>query len=368
MSTFPKMNALLAILGLAVAIHLAGRLDEDRVKVYKITTENRRKMVYLPFFGMDKFRADIKWMMMIHELGSMKKDMDEKIAAYFVNGFDMITNLDPDFSIVYTRGVPFVAHHRLDDAIRLMEKGDTYARKPDYERPYLVAHWISAKRAMFEKDENRRNQAIEDAIRYAQKAVETPGEKPFYVENFLLSLIVQRKGADEKPLDELLAWNDYYQTHLQKAREERLAKKEEGPPPSAGDEGIEIQPSMERLQERIVNRCRELMQEFLATVGTESDQELVRKIFAKVTRDQYYSPRSLLTYEPGDLFDRLTGEPVVPYGIDLYDYEVNGRIVPIKGQYNTLTGKRVAATFPELEARLKEEGRSLTRLAAHQPK
>ena len=81
----------------------------------------------------------------------------------------------------------------------------------------------------------------------------------------------------------------------------------------------------------------------------------------------HFSKRSLLDYAAGDLFDKLTGTPVTPYGIDLYDYEVNGRITEHKGAYNTLTGKKAAGDFKELEAMLKAEGRKLRRLAGHEP-
>ena len=56
---------------------------------------------------------------------------------------------------------------------------------------------------------------------------------------------------------------------------------------------------------------------------------------------------------------------MTPYGIDLYDYEVNGRITELKGEFNTITGKPVAETFEELEKML--EGKAIRRLDAHRP-
>jgi hypothetical protein len=355
------------IVGLAVAIGISVNMKSTRVEKYKINTSARAEMVYMPWVGIDKFWADIKWMQVINDLGSLKDKMDEKKANYFYQQFNTITNLDPDFASVYADGAANIAYQDLDKALALIERGKAKAVKADWRWPHQAAHWIIQIKVNPEKDEAKQKQYRQEAIDYLQEAVSL--NAPWYVENMLLHNTAKLQGKYGDEYLELEAWSEYYE---KRSNELRGAAGDAGGPEGAGAVdpgfGFDGQDSvLSRLRERIIQRCRSIMPDLLAKNEVDK-QKVVRAIFRKVNPEGHYAPKSLAAYAPGDLFDPLLADtPITPYGIDLYDYEMNGRIVTLKGPFNTVTGKPVAETFKELAEMMQKDGKSIQRLAAHHP-
>ena len=403
MQNFPKVSAVILVVGLVASVYLSRTMRKERVDVHKIEAPGREEMVYVPVFGIDKFWADISWMQCINSLGRVKGKMTKRNVEFFYGEFDRITDLDPDFSLVYEVGASSLAYHDLESAIKLINKADglptnlpadsdlktlvkagtttpkAHGRK--WKRPYYVAHWLLQIRARKAKEASQaaatpeeKQQHLEavakarkEAIGYLEMAVDQ--NPPWYVENMLLHTKAKLEGAYGDDYKELEAWYKYYGERV-KDYEAESGAEGEGGMSGGGDHEFSESEAMARLRKRIVSRCRQLMKSILEAQtpiqDAQKQQETIRRIFAKLNTDPNYSEDSLAPYGAGDLYDAVTGRPVVPYGVDLYDLEVNGRVSSIKGgAYNTATGKKVAGTFEELKKLLKAEKKPLRRLKAH---
>lgn len=378
MNTFPKVTSIVMIAAFVVSIGASMKMSGSRVDDYKIETADRADMVYMPFLGIDKFWADICWMRSINHMGGVKGKLTPAVAKYFYSQFDRIADLDPDFKLVYTAGAPFIAYQDVERALALVDKGEKCAKQSDWQRSYYAAHWILQYQARPETDEAKKKQYMENALTYLQKAIDEGG--PWYVENMLLHTQAKIEGKYGDPLPELEAWYSYYEKRIGKLRSTSMAPMgpvgPDGKPVAAtpgaptpemgmGYEAEMLDPNIERLQNRIVGRCRSMMVDFIKA-GDQTSQDKVKEIFAKVTNEKHWSPYSLVAYEPGDLFDQYTGKPLEPYGIDLYHYETTGVVVPAKGDYNTLTGKKAALDFAQL-AEMMGGADKIVRLKAHMP-
>jgi len=384
MQNFPKISAIILVVGLVVSVYASRTMRQDRVTKHKIGSPTRQTMVYLPVLGFDKFYADIKWMQCVNEMGGLKGALDDVSAEYFYRQFDRITDLDPDFEKAYSVGASHLAYVKNAElALALVDKAEGipedlaapdlpnrtnlvagYAIKKDWNRSFLASHWIRQVRAGKTKDEKEKQKHYDDAIAYLNKAVATQAG-PWYVESALLNTIAMRDGNYEDPYLELLAWNRYLQERIAEQMAMMSATNPDDPtgaPASSAPmdmmmtdvEGI-MGDAMTRLKNRILNRCRSLMEEYVvaeaAGKGTKEITERkakVKAVFVESGPSGHYSRVSLAGYGPGDLFDAISGTAVVPYGIDLYDLEVNGRITSVKGTFNTLTGKKTASSFPAL--------------------
>lgn len=402
MTGFPKVSAVIAVIGLAAAIFLSRHLTQNRVEL-GISWEAREKMTYVPFLGIDKLWADFNWMVCINHLGGITGAIDAKMADYFYRRFDRLTNLDPDFNPVYKIGAASIAY--VDDnptrALTLIDKAIKCSRKLDWYHPYQAAHWllqISVRKAG--NDEKARNAAFDKALYYLDIAIKNGA--PWYVENMHLHTVTKKEGKDQNPFSELEAWASHYRKKM--AEMEKLQAPAVGPggaPPSAqapgtgpsaippmpsamtagfveGAIGADGESTLGRLRTRIADRCKQLVLQYLEEAKTESADKAdlqakadkVRAIYREVApAGTYYCPYTLAKYEPGEMFDRISGVPVTPYGVDLYDLEKHGRVTLLKSdsRYNQFTGKPVARTFSELEAMLKQEGGAIHTLAPHHP-
>lgn len=381
MQNFPKISALIMVVGLVASVYLSRTMRSERVTKYEIGSPTREKMVYLPCFGFDKFYADIKWMQCINELGGVKGAIDESKANYFNKQFQRITDLDPDFHKIYEVGAATIAYtHNAELALALVDKAEGvpekfldksdkkfeekkagYAIKKHWYRTYQAAHWIIQVRARKAQGEERKKH-LETAIEYLRKSVDA--DSPWYVENMLLHTVAKLNGDYGDSYREAIAWEKYYNKRMDEFMQSSLEMSPEGGEGGEGGEApvedmyamdMEVSPAMTRLRKRIIDRCRELMAAYVTGKEKPADldkrKKTIRGIFDRLNTDSRYSPVSLASYAAGDLFDRVTGTPLVPYGIDLYDYEVNGRIYKSVGgdnAYNTLTGKKVVTDFGEL--------------------
>ncbi len=365
------------VVGFVVSVFVSQQMHAKRGAFYD--NKARETRVYMPWLGIDKFWADVSWLRCINALGRARKKMDNNMVKYFYGQFERITDLDPDFMPVYNVGVSFIAYEKPEKALGLMDKAEKLANKPDWHVPYQAAHWVLQIYARKEKDEAKKKEHYSRAIEYLNKAIKIGGV-PWYVENMLLHTTAKKDGVYGEALPELQAWHRYYKQRYAKARATMADTGAGGPEgkaaaPEAGMEmDMEADPVIERLRTRIKSRCLDLMKSLIAdekkATGNAkrklmADQATVRGIFKDVNPAGHYAPRSLVAYDAGDLFDRATGDPVTPYGIDLYDYEVNGRITLAKGGFNTFTGKPVASTFAQLKKML--NGKPIRRLAAHVP-
>jgi len=389
MSTFPKISALLMVIGLAAAIGLSAHLTENRVKTYKIGSEKRAAMKYMPALGIDKFYADISWMFCINHLGGIQGQMAKREAEYFKKRFDRITDLDPDFDAVYRIGAASIAYVDNDPtmAIDLVEKAIRCQTKMNWYHPWQAANWVMQILVHNAKGDSKAH--FDKAIDYLQTAVREGG--PWYVENMLLNTITKKANKDQDDFTELEAWYEYYAGKIKElqSKQSELQSKQSAmsgpggaPMPMGGAPmmmGLMVEggeSALGKLRMRILDRCRQLVADCLAEEAKAKPEEkaaltakaeAVRTIFGKMKPQGYYCPKSLLAYEAGELFDSMTGVAVAPYGVDLYDLEKNGRNTVVKGEFNTLTGKPVARTFSDLEAALAKENAKLSRLAGHHP-
>lgn len=379
MQGFPKISALIMVVGFVVSVFAGRDLQQKRLDFYE--NDKREARWFMPWMGIDKFWSDIAWLRCINSLGSTQKKMDENMMLYYYNQFDRITDLDPDFLPVYKTGVSNIAYTDLDRALKLIEKGETYANQKDYELPYQAAHWVLSIEARPAKEPEKKREAYEKALGYLRRAIGLPGV-PWYVENLFLHTQAKKEGKYGKDIPELEAWYAYYKKRLKEARQSAAAPAETDPNAPAGEAApppepmvdVTSDPVLSRLRERIVDRCRSVMRDLIekgrkvkgkALENVMADRAKIRRIFNGLELSGHYSPYSLVEYAVGDLFDPVTGDPLVPHGIDLYDYETNGRITPIKGAFNTRTGKPVASSFEELAKML--GGKKIERLAAHRP-
>lgn len=370
MQNFPKISAVILVVGLVASIYVSRRMNDERHELLG-TNPAREELVYMPVMGMDKFWADIKWMQTINHLGRVRGKMDEEMTKFFVGQFQRITDLDPDFDMVYKVGAGSIAYQDVEAALNLIEKAEKYstegASEEEWKRPYYAAHWILQIKARTENDKEKKKEYQQTAIEHLKKAVDMSG--PWYVENMLLHTQSKKQGVYGVPYKELKAWYEYYNDQIKKTQAEAPdAPDGEGAP--AGESGGYAyaeeggSPAMTRLRERIISRCRELMKEFLVEIkdpkankkDIQDKMDYIRnKVFIKMNPDTHYSAVSLAAYGPGDMYDRVSGTPVVPYGIDLYAFEKEGLVVPVSsdGQYNPRTGEPVAADFETLKKFLK---------------
>ncbi|MBN2713850.1 MAG: hypothetical protein JXR97_15640 [Planctomycetes bacterium] len=385
MQNFPKISALILIVGLVGSFLISKEMRQRRVDQYHIGSEARQEMVYMPYVGFDKFAADIKWMQTINYLGKVKGKMTDNELDFFNKQFQRITDLDPDFVPVYKIGAGHIAYHKdAQLALDLIDKAGKYSASKDYEIPYQAAHWIIQIRARNATTDDERKKHYDLAISYLNKALEGDNP-PWFVENMLLHTIAKKNGDYGDSYREVQAWNNYYWKRVNemkradaaidakekaegndKAKDAAAVKKAPGegePEVPEYEMAQESSDSMNRLRNRIVERCRELMATYLgekkagkAPADVEKRVSVVKGIFRKINNDTNFSPVSLAAYDAGDMYDHVSGTAVVPFGIDLYDYEVNGRITPVKGDFNTLTGKPVAKDFEALKKLLGGKG------------
>lgn len=394
MSSFPKISALLMVVGLVAAVMLSMRLKEARI-AEKIITKERASMRYAPYYlGMGKFWADIMWMQTINQLGKGQSKMDPVMVKYYDKQFQKITNIDPNFGPVYRVGASSIAYQDIDKALALVDKAEKYATKQDWYWYYQAAHWTlqinaanAAKEAASAKNDKDKKAAEgkvkgyqQHAIELLQKAIDR--DAPWYVESMLLHTTAKKDGNYGKPMAELTSMYNYYKVRLKKleSEQEAMNQGEKGGPDGGKAAPADFTPAYDedssfgRLHKRILEKAKSLMLELLkkeekGDTTAVASQQKVRDIFVKMKVSYQYSIKSLKEYGPGDLFDSVTGSPVTPFGIDLYDLEVNKRITPIKGAYNTRTGKKAAASFKDLEAMLKAENKTISSdLMKHAPK
>ncbi|MCX7934850.1 MAG: hypothetical protein N3A66_06275, partial [Planctomycetota bacterium] len=278
-----------------------------------------------------------------------------------------------------------------------IDKAIKYSRKLDWYHPYQAAHWIlqiNVRKAG--NDEKARADAFNKALEYLDIAIKNGA--PWYVENMHLHTVTKKEGKDQDPFSELEAWASHYRKKVAELEKLRAPAGGPGGPPGGQAPGTGPTPAptpamtpsfpveaigaegdsaLARLRTRIADRCKQLVLQYIEEAkaadadkaALQAKADKVRSIYRDVTTATYYCPYTLAGYEPGELFDRISGVAVTPYGVDLYDLEKHGRITLLKSdsRYNQFTGKPVARTFAELEALLKQEGGSIHKLAAHHP-
>lgn len=373
MHTTPKISLALLLAGLLVSIVASRDLSLNRARLLG-TNPKRQAMSYTPMAGIDKFWADIKWMQCINQMGGFAGKMDEYSTRYFAGQFERITDLDPDFRPAYLIGGSTIAYTDIDAALALIDKGNTYANSSDWERPYWAAFWVLQVQARTEPNATKKAAYQQNAIDYLSAASQMEGA-PWYVESLMLHTQSRKDGVYGLPYKELLAWADYYHRQAETdADEDYFAPSTSDLAGMSRDAQMfnDEEGALGRLRKRILDRCQSLMATFLRDMRTATDAEkaeiqakmdFVRdKVFIPLYPDFRYSYVSLAPYGPGDLYDRVSGAPVAPYGIDFYDYEINGVVSPlgIGGEFSPRTGQPVARDFEELKLLL---GKDPERLA-----
>lgn len=398
MRKFPVFELAVFVIGLAGSIYLAFDLSQKRIEPYKINTKERASQEYFPFLGIDKFWADVEWMECINYMGSSQSPKSPDMMNYIKSKFDVITDLDPDFNKVYLEGCPFIWLDKMDETLALIDKGQKYSNKKDWNRNKLAAYYLLSqartKVAAKPDDEAVKKEAddlMDKAQKYLEKAIDEGGDWP--VVSMLLHTETRKSGVYGSPyeVEELAIWNNYLIKQLKELTAKAVPEMDASGNPVPriiSDKASDMMnasmslggSSLERVRERILERSRKIMQDLIQEENTAiavndeagvkralERQKTVRTIYRDLENQGHFAMRSLANYDAGDIFDATTGDPIEPYGIDLYDLEVNNRITPIKGPFNYITGKPVAENFAALEKMLKDEGKSITKLSAHHP-
>ena len=338
---FPVVSLLIAVAALAGQWQAAGVLEEKRADVYKSTPE-RGKMQYTPIMGIDRFLAHVEWIRLVQAMGDPKNKMkDNEDGKTFANFYhtqaDWITNYRPDANRIYKNVALHISHLLPDKAIGLLQKGMKNSSDRDYELPYYAAN-IARQGFYQEDDKEKQKQMLIKALPFIKDAVEI-GTSKRSLEPQMLRMKARIDGVEEGSISMLQVKWKYYK---EKA-ESTDPGGEDGEPGGYGEAGI-LPEARDAMMDDARKLALELWRGMEKAKGAEkkklaSQHALVSGIFNQVAPVGHYASASLLSYSPGDFYDRATGTRVKPYGIGFDAYEKKGMIVPLRGAFCTLTGQ-----------------------------
>lgn len=360
---FPIISVLLLVVCLPAAIYLSyTKIADVRKEMYK-GREKQLALAYLPVGGLDKFYADTQWVRLIQEMAKQntsptakdgKKLTEEeekaqrvKQAEYFYQSFDRLSDLDPNNKEYYLFGARFLQNDRPDDAIKLLVKGDNLLKTPGYELPWMQFHIIRSFIVGQNADEEKKQ--LDKMSDLLKKAMDRPSA-PAHIQNKWLTLRAQKEGLDDGNVGRLKLWVRHYlnKTKVTTSTPDNAAAGGAAPEAGAGYESAadtELRNTIMQMAQKMAienwdKRAKANPQE---KAKLEQEHKQISEAFFKIApMGVHYAPISLTPYEPGDLYDSVTGTPVIPYGVDP-DMLEKGVVVVYKGAFSQATGKpRVA--------------------------
>lgn len=386
MKGFPVVSAVILVAGLAAAIYISAvKLMPMREEMYSAVPE-RMEYVFFPMFGIDKFYADVQWVGLMQEMGDpevrMGRDEEgKKVAMWYYEQFDRLTDLSPDTEKFYHFGAMQIAFLLPDKAIELLQKGNRLCSRQTWERSYTCAQFVSNFKARRAENEAARREFDQEAVRYLEEAMDYGGY-PVRVETAWLHKQARLRGLGNDKLSILQLWHEHYKQKLldtlaeeQEAREEMagtLPDDDDGAPD--GDFEEELPPDEEaameaeeelydremslsevemELRDRIMRKAQKLAMDYWRDGDKEAKEnmETVRAIFFDIAPpDRHFSPISLRPYHAGDFYDTHTGTRVRPFGISFAAWDRHKLIVELRGRYCHVTGQSREASMEAWEA------------------
>lgn len=409
MNKFPIITSLLMVLGIVGSVFISQEMGRERKKtIYAANAARLDTLVYLPTMGMDKFWADLNWIRLVQVMGNpdtalkppksndkASVDAAKDAARYFYDQIDYISSLNPDFVLLYKFAPLYIANILPEEAITLLQKGNDYSVKKDYNRDWYSS--IIVDQYLNEDPRNPSKENQERSIAYLEKIINNDSGYPFHIySRFLGKQMTKNNVNRDNPLAVLIAESEYYKNTREKmlkeykkqnaksaeeAKAAAAAAAKDGVAPEAGaipedmaamgPEGMmgpdgmgmdslsmlggDMESPLGKLAERIKQSCSNLaIEKKLAMrllkdtdperAKLEAEHKQIRKIYEDVTKyaeESHVSPFSLRKIEPGEVYDVWTGDELPQalwYGFDIDYYLDKGVIVKLRGTFSPVTG------------------------------
>jgi hypothetical protein len=328
MKRFPLIPTIVAIVAFALSVPCARRVETGRAEL--IANKDRVQRVYVPCMGMDKFIADLKWVMLIQDMGKVKGQLDENAARYFAKALDAITDLDPDLHKAYQMGGMFISNARPQDAISLLQKGRRYGLKDHWNLSYFSGFFA-------ERFLPRVGQVpMSDCLKMAEQYY---SESPFYVHHAWLRLATREAGEDA--VAQLVAQKDVV------LKMKPQLSDIEGMPEGSGADvymgGMEMESSpyavlSGRLVQRSASLARQLVEEQRQAQDPEYRKTLaeqllhVRQVFDAFRPAGHACGNCCAQYSAGQFFCCACGVKVEPFGYCRTCW-AQGKLVVLTGDF-----------------------------------
>ncbi len=350
----------IAVACLCLAIFAGRKVEDARSSLSSAAAAKTH--IYLPRFGVDKFLADIRWVLLIQQMGRSQGDqLDGQAAEYYADVLDAISDMDPEFAEVYAEGAMAIAYAAPDRAVALLEKARRIAEikdwRLDFYRGFIAERFLPRAGVPVADCETLAERAYADAA--------TPGA-PAHVARAWMRLATRQAG--DEPLQQLVAQKEFV-----------LARQKESTPdfdagaPMDGEyphvaatsayDGAEggVAASLAAwVQVRARDRSQVLLQaleeaeEGPAKSAILADLEVARQVFeemrrsaARLASDAGHICNNCLTeYGPAQFFCHHCGEKVVPYDFCPSCWGRGQRVV-LSGGFCPLCGESAPAAAGE---------------------
>ncbi len=344
----------LSIISIAVALAalvlsmLAGRnVDQQRSQL--VANQAQMQRVYLPRFGMDKYLADLRWVMLVQQMGQVKGGkITPEAGAYFADALEAITDMDPEFEKAYTMGAMLISSAVPIRAVKLLEKGVAQSRNPSW-RYYFNLGFVAQRQLPNAGVPEEECQAKSLA---AYEAACKLGDCPGHVERAWMYQATRGAGSD--PVKVLLAQKDF----VLKVHTDSFSDDSDSLTGGTNEFGPDSGTTAGRLSAWLAGRSRSLSHDLLARhlletdaakrQSIEADLKAVRAVYDQIrtlglANADHACKHCLSAFGPGEFYCSSCGQEVKAYGYCRTCHAANGKLVLPHGAYCHVCGTKAAA-------------------------
>jgi hypothetical protein len=338
MKKYASISVVVAIVALILSMLTGQRVESQRESL--VNSKARSSRVYLPRLGIDKYLADLRWVLLVQQFGGVRTGrLSKEAAQYFANSLDELTDMDPDMQQAYDIGANFIANAAPAQAVALLDKGNEYALQKQWKWLFSAGYISERLLAQTGVDQEECNKHAE---RYFEKASLMSGANSYATRSWIR---VATRQAGDDPVKRLLAQTDFV---LDKCVSQDFGGGSEG----GMNTGTESEnPMVGWVLERSRNLSRGLlvqrdMQKNQAKrQELDQDLKLVRGAYKKLSTinmadSEHVCPNCLSAYGPGEFHCSNCGDSVVPFGYCQHCWKESHQLIIMKGAYCPVCGMK----------------------------
>jgi hypothetical protein len=263
--------------------YFAGDLKERAIKLMP----SQKDVSSAPIGGFQKFASDVKWMLFINYLGSLKT-IDKDNQGEVTKKLEEIISYDPNFEKAIQVGVMSLSVEAPDKAVEILKKASDNEQLKEFWKLPFYAGFILTHHV---KDKDAR---LPEAINFFETAIKRSSPPENYVVNAYLrakarQMLLESKGAikDDNVAMLNVLFNEWKKTNR-----------------SMEMEGSSIVPN---LTQRLLTAAQKVKE-------TAPDSALVDEVRKEVLANSHLCSKCLTQYASGDKFCSNCGNNVAVFG------------------------------------------------------